>query len=290
MSSSAGPENPRTDVLRPSLHDALDAWAALVRADNEQVDALPDRPRPEDFYAPIAEQFRADPGRAGDPVLDHVRSLVAPGETWLDLGAGGGRLSLPIAGLARRVFAVEPSAGMRSVLTSAMREHGIENIDVFDERWPGPSACPVADAGLISHVGYDIANIGPFLDQFEEHVSRICVAVMFRRAPVQDFAPLWLPVHGEERALLPGLREFVTLLFARDRLPEIRLLESRRPVFESLEVLHAAARRPTWVLPGTAPDERLARAVAELALKVDGGYALARGPRTIGVVTWRPAR
>jgi hypothetical protein len=32
----------------------------MVRADREQVEALPDRPRPEDFYAPVAEQFRAD--------------------------------------------------------------------------------------------------------------------------------------------------------------------------------------------------------------------------------------
>jgi hypothetical protein len=111
---------------------------------------------------------------------------------------------------------------------------------------------------------------------------------MFERAPVQDFASLWLAVHGEYRNLLPGLREFVTLLLFRDRMPEVRLFESRRPTFESLEALHATARRPTWVREGSAADGRLREAVAALTVKVEGGYALASGPRTLGVVTWRP--
>jgi hypothetical protein len=177
---------------------------------------------------------------------------------------------------------------MRSVLSSSMAENSVHNIDVFEERWPGPSACPTADLGLMSHVGYDVAEIGPFLDQFEAHVSRQCVAVLFERAPVQDFAPLWKPVHGEDRALLPGLKEMVALLFARGRLPEVTLFNSRRPVFESLEALQRAARRPTWVLEGTAQDEKLGRAVAGLAVKVEGGLALSPKPRTAGVVRWKP--
>jgi SAM-dependent methyltransferase len=279
---------PLTEVLRPPLEIALDSWRAMVLADNRQVEALRDRPRPEDFYAPVAEQFRADPRRTEDRVLEFLRSLGGPEETWLDLGAGGGRLSVPLARAAKRVYAVEPSAGMRAVLASSMTENGVENIEIFEERWPGPSVCPIADLGLISHVGYDIAEIGPFLDEFEAHVSRLCVAVLFERAPVQDFAPLWKPVHGEERALLPGLREMVALLFARGRLPEVSLFAQRRPVFESLEALQRAARRPTWVLEGTPQDERLGRAVAGIAVKVEGGFALSPRPRTAGVVRWSP--
>jgi hypothetical protein len=277
-----------TNPLRPELESLLAAWAELVRADNRQVESLPDRPQPEDFYAPVAEQFRADPRRENEPVLNHLRTLVSGDDTWLDLGAGGGRYTLPVALLAKRVYAVEPSAGMRGVLASAMQEHGIANIDVFDERWPDPSNCPVADAGLISHVAYDIAEIGPFLDQFEAHVNRLCVAVLFERAPVGEFALLWKPVHGEERVLLPGLRELVTLLFARGRLPEIRLVETRRPAFESLDAMHRAARRPVWVREGSPQDDRLRRAVSEMSVPVEGGFALATGPRMLGVVTWRP--
>lgn len=276
-------------ALRPSLDDVLSAWKDLVTADNAQVEALPDRPRPEDFYAPVAEQFRADPRRTNEPVLEHLRSLVRPDETWLDLGAGSGRYTLPIALLAHHVYAVEPSAGMRRVLAAGMAEHGINNIEVFDERWPARSECPVAGVGFISHISYDIAEIGPFLDELDAHASRMCVAVLFEQAPVAEFAPLWRPVHGEDRILLPGLREFVTLLFARGHVPGVKLFPSRRPTFESIEALHQAARRPTWVLPESEPDVRLRQAVETMAVRVEGGFALSAKPRKLGVVTWESA-
>ena len=41
-----------------------------------------------------------------------------------------------------------------------------------------------------------------------------------------------------------------------------------------MEALHRASRRPLWVLPDTPEDERLGRAVRELAIPVDGGVGL----------------
>lgn len=263
-------------------------WRDLVIAEREQVERLPNRPRPEDFYAPVAESFKADPNRTDDPLLDVLRPMVRPQETWLDVGAGGGRYTLAIALLARRVLAVEPSAGMRGVMAEACREFGIENVDLFDERWPCPSRVPPADVGFISQVGYDIPEFGAFLDQLESHSRRLCVAVLFDRAPISDFAALWPDVHGEERVLLPGLREFTSLLFAKGRLPETRLLTLPPRGYPDLGSLHAAARRPLWVLEATEPDSRLAAAVQKLAVRSQNGVALSAMPRKLGVVSWEP--
>jgi len=277
-------------TLRPSAAEALAAWRALVAGERAQVERLPQRPRPEDFYAPVAEAFRADPHRRDEPLLDLLLALVEADETWVDIGAGGGRYTLPIALRARRLYAVEPSAGMREVLTQCAAENGITNLEVFDERWPGPSAVPTAGVAFISHVGYDIEEIGPFLDQMEAHAHRLCVAVLFDRAPISDFAPLWQAVHGEQRVLLPALRELLALLFARDKEPELRGLPVAPRTFADLDALQQAARRPLWVLPGSDADERLARAARDLATPVEGGFALSRRPRYLGVVTWRPGR
>jgi SAM-dependent methyltransferase len=276
------------NVLRPSAEEAAAAWRELVIAEREQTENLPDRPRPEDFYGPVAQQFKADPHRTDEPILDLVRGLVRPDETWIDIGAGGGRYTLAIALLAKRVYAVEPSAGMRSALAEAAKEYGIENIDVFDERWPGESTAPVADVAFISHVGYDIADFGAFLDEMDAHATRLCVDVMYSDTPLTEWAHLWKPVHSEDRNLLPGGREMLTLLFARGKTPEVQWIETPRRVFESLEALHEGTRRPLWVLPGTEQDARLAAAVREMAVKVDGGYMLHREPRRMGVITWRP--
>jgi SAM-dependent methyltransferase len=275
-------------TLRPTTADAATAWHAIVTAEKEQVESLPNRPRPEDFYGPIAEVFRADPRRTDEPLLTELLKLVQPGEAWIDLGAGGGRYALPIALTAGKVYAVEPSAGMRNTLASSAAEHGIENVEVFDERWPCESRVPVADVCFICQVGYDIADIAPFVDQMEAHASRMCAAVMFDHAPISDWAPLWRHVHGEERILLPGMGEFVSLLFARGRVPEIRLLSLSPRTYESRERLHAAARRPTWVLEGTPEDAKLAQAVGELAVEVPGGVVLNERPRKLGIITWEP--
>jgi len=277
-------------TLRPSAADAAEAWRVLVTAEKAQVEGLPNRPRPEDFYGPISESFRADPRRTGDPLLDRLRGLVRPDETWIDIGAGGGRYALPIALLAKRVYAVEPSPGMRDALAASVHEHGIENVEVFDERWPGGSSAPVADVSLLGHVGYDVADIGPFLDQMEAHTRRMCVAVLFDPSPLADFAPLWLPVHGEERVVLPGMRELTALLFARGSVPEISTIALPPRTFESREALLGSVRRPLWVLEGSPEDERLRAAVDEQAIDVDGGEGLRRQPRQLGIVTWAPRR
>jgi hypothetical protein len=96
-------------------------------------------------------------------------------------------------------------------------------------------------------------------------------------------------VHAEERVLLPGLAEFTTLLFAKGRLPETRLLTLPPRTFPDLPSLHAAARRPLWVLEATEADGRLAPAVRQLAVPVEGGVALSTDPRKLAVVTWNPA-
>ena len=277
-------------TLRPSAEEAAEAWATLVRAEKQQVDDLPNRPRPEDFYGPVANIFRADPRRTDEPILDRLRALVRPDETWIDIGAGGGRYVLPVALRAQRVFAVEPSQGMREVLASSARDNGIENIEIYDERWPvAESKAPVADVAFISQVGYDIAEFAAFSEQMEAHARRLCVSLMFDQAPITEFAPLWKPVHGEDRVLLPALPEMSALLFARGRMPRvIESLDSPRRVYESVEALHSAARRAIWVLEGTPEDDRLGQAARDLAVEVDGGVSLPGRARKVVFLAWEP--
>src|SRR5260221_12686423 len=108
-----------TDALRPSADAALSAWAARVRANREQVEQFRET-SPSDFYAPIAGMFRADPRRTDDPGLNLLRTLVRESDVVLDVGAGGGRLALPLALEARSVIPVQPSPGTPSGLREGM--------------------------------------------------------------------------------------------------------------------------------------------------------------------------
>jgi SAM-dependent methyltransferase len=275
-----------SDALRPTAQAALDAWAARVRANREQVEQFREA-SPADFYAGIADIFRADPRRESEPTLEALRGLVLPDETLLDIGAGGGRFALPLALMAREVVALDPSEGMLRVLREGMAEHGIANIRVISGRWPGDADNLVADVSLISHLGYDVEDIGPFLDAMEASARRMCVAVLLERPPPTPADRLWPLIHGVERAALPALPEFLTLLMARGRLPEIRLVERSPQSYTSPDVLLTWLRGQLWVTPGGAKDQKLQQLIREQAEERDGRTTLDWSPVRVGIVTWR---
>ena len=284
-------DNPDVD-RRPDLVAAIEArWASRVRDNREQVDRLREAPDTSDFYAAVSSIFRDDPDRVGDPVLDALRRHARPGDIWLDIGAGAGRYALPMARTVGRVIALDASPSMLGALRESMREHGIENVEVVDGRWPAAAASAVpADVSLIAHVGYDIEAIGPFVDAMEGATRRQCLAVMMERSPASLAEAFWPPIHGEPRIALPALPAFVELLEARGRAPDVEMVESSRRRWAGRVELEAFARRQTWVEPGTAKDRRLQALLDEwLVVAADGTVDLSVAePLRIGLIAWSP--
>jgi SAM-dependent methyltransferase len=282
------PVRARTSVER--------SWAERVRANREQVDRVREVADGRDFYAPVTSLFRADPRRTDEPVLDVLRALVEPGETWLDIGAGAGRYALPIALLAREVIALDPSSGMLGALRDQMAEFDIPNIRPIEGRWPpdavleatlGPS--PVAEVALIAHVGYDVEAIAPFVDAMEGAARRLCVAVLMERQPASVADPFWPPVHGEARAALPALPDFVELLGERGRDPEVTVVQREPRTFEARSELEGFLRRQLWIADGGEKERRYRAALEDLVVERDGGFGLRdQEPMPVGVAVWRP--
>jgi SAM-dependent methyltransferase len=283
------------DPARPEVSVLLDAWGRRVRANRQQVERFAEKASGPDHYAPIASRFRVDPRRTGDVALDALLALARPDDTWLDVGAGGGRYALPLALAVREVIAVDPSEGMLNVLREASVEEGIQNMRIVPGRWPAISTDPSvrpplqADVAFIAHVGYDIEQIGPFLEAMERSARRLCAALLFWRRPTWAADRLWPAVHGVERALLPAVRELVTLQFARGRPVSIRWLAAEPASYESVEQVHAFARMQTWVQPGTEKDRRLEAAIRERLIERDGRFAFDWSPWPLGLVTWEPS-
>jgi SAM-dependent methyltransferase len=257
-------------------------------ANNAQVERVrEDAPRA-DHYAPLAHRFHVDPRRRGDAVLDALLELASPGETWLDIGSGPGRYALPLALKVGRVVALDPSPGMLDGLRQAMVDHGIVNVEPVDARWPSTAHPPGAfgaDVALISHVGYDIAEIGPFLDAMDRAASRR-VAVLGWQRPTYHADSLWPAVHGEEREPLPALPEFVMLLLARGRRFGLRRVSIPPITYDSIERALTFGRIQTWVAPGGDKDARLKADLARRLIERDGKLAFDWTPLEVGVVAW----
>ena len=297
--------NPDVDTRADLAALAAEDWADRVRANREQVDRLREAPDGTDFYRDVSAIFRADPRRSDDPVLEELLAEAMPSETWLDIGAGAGRYALPLALRVSGVIAIDPSPAMLAGLGDGIRELGVSNIRVVEGRWPadafrlahagqvrGREPAAVADVALIAHVGYDVEPIAPFLDAMEAAARDRCVALLMDRSPASVAEPFWPPVHGEPRASLPALSEFVELLEARGATPSVALVPGEPRRWSTIEELEGFLRRQLWIAPGGDKDRRF---LEELDRRVtsdpDGRHGLAgEAPYTIGVVRWRPAR
>lgn len=287
--------NPDLDTRVDLVAMLETAWAARVHANNAQVDRYRETLDGTDFYAPVTALFRADPTRTDEPVLEVLRSLLRPGETWLDIGAGAGRYALPIAmALAPsggEVIALDTSAAMLAGLGEIATQHGIDNVRSIQGRWPPADsdlASFQADVALIAHVSYDIADIGPFVRAMESSARRLAVALLMERQPSSIADVCWPTVWGEERVPLPALPEFVELLLAMGRRPQVQRLEREPRRFSSRDELTGFLRRQLWVEPGSAADARFLEALEPLLETDDDGRVGLAGqrPLPIGIVTW----
>ena len=269
------------------------AWAERVRANRAQVDRVREVPD-KDFYAPVSSLFVADPRRTGEEALDALVALIEPGDRWLDIGAGAGRYALPLAIRAREVIAVEPSASMRNALRTGKEEHGLANLRIVPGTWPEILATlgdpPIAEVALVAHVGYDIEDIGPFVDAMERAASRLCVAMLTDRSPASVADPFWPIVHGLERVPLPALPELAELLRARGRTTEIQRVERAPRTFDSFDGLATFIRRQLWIAEDGEKEQRFRTALANMAReRDDDGWTLASPPvGSIGILTWLP--
>ena len=269
------------------------AWAERVRANRKQVDRvreLPDR----DFYAPVSSLFIADAHRRGEEALDALLAITEPTDRWLDIGAGAGRYALPLALRVAEVIAVEPSASMRNALRTGKAEHGLANLRIVPAAWPAAleelGSPPVADVAFVAHVGYDIEEIGPFLDAMERAASRLCVAMLTDRSPASVADPFWPLVHEMERVPLPALPELAELLRARGRRTEIQRVERAPRTFDSFDGLATFIRRQLWIRDDGEKEQRFRIALAAMAReRDDDGWTLATPPvGAIGILTWQP--
>ncbi len=263
-------------------------WGEMVRAEHAQSESMIKGEPPADSWSNFAQQFRADPRRTDDPLVNYLRQAISPGQVVLDVGAGGGRLALPLARDAEKVIAIEPSPSMCRVLREVSEEFDIKNVEVVESGWLDAQVAK-GDVAICTHVLYVIQDIEAFVRKLQDHASRVMV-VVFQAAPQSQFYPLWEPIYGVPRLSLPSLPELLAVLEELGIAPDVQVVHTERGAgFESLEVAKEQIARRLYVLPETAEMERLEALLPEVLEEKDGGFSIKGAvPLEPRVVSWQP--
>lgn len=278
-----------TRSRRRSL-SAADRWRAMVEAEHAQSErARGPAPLPEDPWATLAERFREDPRRPMDPPLQRLSELISPQDTVLDVGAGAGRLVLPLALRCRQVIALEPSPSMMASLKETAARSGIHNVTAVQSPWETAEVA-TADAVLCVNVLYTVPDVDAFIRKLETHARQQVLIILHMEHPQAQAYPFWRRAHGEDRLGPPALRELMEVLWGMGIFPNLEMLPPSRPRgFESRDAARAQLRNRLYLAPGSPKERLLDQALDELLEEVDGvlrirGAALTRP----GLVSWRP--
>lgn len=145
----------------------------------------------------------------------------------LDIGAGPGTLAIPFAKKAAHVTAVEPAAGMVSVLKEKMAEHGVENIFIVQKRWEDVDVKkdlqPPYDV-VIASFSLGMQDIRAAIEKMINASSRYVYLYHFAGLTSWDlqWMELWPKLHDREYQPAPKCDVLYNVLYQMGIYPHVR--------------------------------------------------------------------
>ena len=272
----------------------MDGQAGALERWREQLDgwAIPSgilAAAPESPWGYPVGLFRSRARRAGSrpatPSNLEAARFMPEGGSVLDVGAGAGAASLPLAGLARRLVAVDESPAMVASFLAAAEAAGVP-AEAVEGRWPevagrvGP-----ADVVVCHHVLYNVADLAPFALALTGHARRRVVAELTDRHPLAGLRPLWRRFHDLDRPTGPGADDAVAALGAAGL--EVDRQDWEQPDrfgFDDFDELVAFTRR-RLCLPA-ARDPEVAEALLDVGTRQVDGVWVSGQPRRVTTLSW----
>ena len=266
---------------------AAQRWRRMVEEEHAQSErAQATRHSPTDHWAPYAAGFAADPYRTDDPLLDRLAQELAPSDSLLDVGAGGGRYALALAMKCSAVTAVEPSASMVAVLRQYSMIFRLGNVSVVESTWEDAQV-DTADVVICVHVLYVARDIVSFLRKLEAHARRRVVLVMYQVTPQAHTFPVWEWVHGESRLSLPSVPQLLEVFQELGIAVHREVLPSQPSrAFDSPQRALEQLGQRLYVDPGSPKQRSLELALERYLEEADGAYRIKDAPRLEPNILW----
>ena len=238
----------------------------------------------------MVERFRAmerEGPAPADELLDFILSRTGADQTVVDIGAGTGRWTIPLARAVRRVTAVDPTPAMEEMLRDKVAAAGLTNVEFVSATWEDADVAE-HDVVLGAHSIYMSPDFAGFIAKMERCARAACYLEM--RLPPADgiIAELTRTVHGR----LHDSPNAVVAFNALHALGiEANVVVKGRVRYETSETFEDAVVRATRQLRLTEPGEHEAlirETLARRLVKTDDGYRWPDAVRS-ALLWWEPA-
>ena len=270
---------------------ALLDWKQQVAAHHEQSHKIQRQSgwNETDFWEPFETQFKDDPLRTEDPVLNRLRCGLKPEQTVLDVGGAAGRFAIPLALTTKHVTVVEPSASMIGWLEDDAQKFGVVNLSSIHQPWE-EAVVVQHDLVLCAYVLHGVTEIIEFIEKLRCHAKQDVVILEHMTPPDSLVNPVWEAVHGEKRIGTPGVPELLNVLWEMDIYPDVQMFEGTRPrTVQTREQGLRLLRRLLFVEPDTAQDRSLQDAMEELMVETPAGLTIkGAAPGRQALISWSP--
>jgi len=185
---------------------SLEAWAipeAILALAPESPWGFP----PEIFTAAA----RGAVAGALTPTHRRAQEALPVGGVALDVGAGAGAASLPLAPAASRIVAVDQSTAMLDRMKELAR--GRVEVVAVEGNWPEVAhQVEAADVGLCANVAYNVADLQSFLIALTDRTRRRVVLELTKVHPQASVSWLWKHFWDLDRPLTPTATDAIEVI------------------------------------------------------------------------------
>ncbi len=255
----------------------LDLWRELVTTASHPRDGK------------LASRYQAQAGKKEekpDPLLDFILESIDSETAIIDIGAGSGRWTIPLARIARTVTAVEPSAAMITVLRGNLVPAGVSNVEIVQSSWEEAVVQP-HDIIVCAHAMYASADLEAFVRKAGQYASKSCYLAI--RLPSADgiIGELSLSIYGH-RHDSPNAIVAYNALYAMGIYANV-LVESniRQWTDSTFEQAFARAKRHLHLGSSTTHDSLIRETLTRRLSLLDGSYLWPDGMRS-ALLWWSP--
>lgn len=217
--------------------------------------------------------------------LNRLLERLDPSSTVIDVGAGTGAWTIPIARRTARVTAVEPSPYMMQILRQRVLDAGLTNVELVAERWEDIAA-EAHSFVLCSHGMYASSEIVPFLEKMHNAAIQSCCLVMRTTSRSGQYEELWRDLNGIHRPDGPHLVVAYNVLHAMGIDANVAVQpEASYWISESLDEAVDMARDVLFWSDDEGDDVRLREYLSRYLAPVDGGLRWPEGLKA-GMIWW----